>query len=512
MQINSGTITATENAVVVVGSAEADWAQVLPGNLFICQNKIYQIVAVNPTLKQLTLSPAWSTASVTEAAYAIVRDFSPNLGLPLLNPGDLEAAAIVTRAFQVLDTVVSEAAGESGVTDYVLVKNAHGFAVGNALTLNGGNWQLATSTTTASAMVLGVVSAVPDTDTFWLRTFGKIASLHGVNTSAGTLLYLRQTVTYVGGLPVNLCTGDPVDTGTLKVPLLQADGPTSGYLLALASTVGTPFGPDQAGLVPPPSNPTGSKFLNDLGQWVTVALANQTIAAQHLASGSVDWAGITAQTPGASILAALTDLNDRVLQLEGRTSYSSVNYYRAVFTLNSDNTSALMSGSYNWTLPLGVRYLRATLFSGRLYRYSGSTMSPLPDVKTVLVAQALIDLNALTALELQVDTVKVRESAADQVKAGRFVRLWATSGSRSNLLAVDANTANPKFTTALPGLLVAKAYGEVGWGHNQFLIWPTGIIPQYANTSLGHYAHYGFFGGAIVLEYGPAVQQLESAW
>jgi hypothetical protein len=101
-----------------------------------------------------------------------------------------------------------------------ITQSTHGFSVGDVLYHNGTIYALADADTEATAEVVGIVSAVADTNTFTLLYSGYISGLSGL--TAGTVYFLSATAG-------DLTATEPSAAGQISKPLLIADSTTSGY-------------------------------------------------------------------------------------------------------------------------------------------------------------------------------------------------------------------------------------------------------------------------------------------
>lgn len=124
-QYQVGTVAVTNGSATVTGvdpdpgSGDVDppqlWlTEVAPGDLFIVQGTDvwYEIQSVTDD-STLVLTAAYQGVTVTPsgnpqagANYAIVRDFTSNYALPLLNRGDIETVNVASRALQDIDTAM----------------------------------------------------------------------------------------------------------------------------------------------------------------------------------------------------------------------------------------------------------------------------------------------------------------------------------------------------------------------------------------------------------------------
>src|SRR6266699_3637661 len=108
-----------------------------------------------------------------------------------------------------------------GFGSFVISQTAHGFVVGNVVRLSGSSYTLAKADNAVDAEVIGIVSGVPDANTFVLTTVGKVGGLSGF--TAGTTYFLSDTT--AGALSAS----EPITAGKVSKPLFVADSATSGY-------------------------------------------------------------------------------------------------------------------------------------------------------------------------------------------------------------------------------------------------------------------------------------------
>lgn len=101
-----------------------------------------------------------------------------------------------------------------------IAQAGHGFSVGNVVYYNGSSYALADADSEATAEVIGIVSAVADTDNFTLLYGGYISGLSGL--TAGAVHFLSATA---GALT----TTEPSTAGQISKPLLIAISTTAGY-------------------------------------------------------------------------------------------------------------------------------------------------------------------------------------------------------------------------------------------------------------------------------------------
>lgn len=356
MQITSGTITISSSTPTTVqGSSAVDWSQVLAGNLLFVNGQVLGINTVNPSTKVLSLDAPYSGATITDAPYVIVRDFTPNFGIPVLNDGDLEAAAILTRAIRMIDARL----GTTGSTtaEVLVSKNSHGFIVGNALRLNSsGVFERALAD---GLPPIGIVSAVVDANSFKLVTQGRVTGITGISLVAGKTYYLRASVDGSVNI-VDDSSGAFTYVGSVRVPVLAADSSSSGWLLNLATSLSGTFSQNAPGLVPAPTTATG-RVLKDTG-WGDSTLSDRSIQSQHLnITGAVNWVSFAANGSNLSIANHVNDLNARLTTVETSGAARSSMVY--AFYKPSGGSPNLSS----FTVPEGVNELELTVYSGAQY-------------------------------------------------------------------------------------------------------------------------------------------------
>lgn len=106
-QYREGSCTVTNGSQTVTGVGTLWTGNVQAGHLFVVQgtNVVYQVAAVNSNT-QLTLNANYAGTTASGASYVIARDFTPLNNIPLINKGDLETAALFTRAMQIIDGLI----------------------------------------------------------------------------------------------------------------------------------------------------------------------------------------------------------------------------------------------------------------------------------------------------------------------------------------------------------------------------------------------------------------------
>lgn len=110
-----------------------------------------------------------------------------------------------------------------------ITQTSHGFTVGDVLRLSGSTYVEAKADVAANAEVAGIVSTVPDANTFTLLVGGALTGLSGL-TAGG--VYFLSNVT-AGALTAT----EPSIVGAVSKPLLVADSTTSGYFYNFRGSV-----------------------------------------------------------------------------------------------------------------------------------------------------------------------------------------------------------------------------------------------------------------------------------
>jgi hypothetical protein len=368
MQITGGTAELESGSNVVTGTS-VDWTQVQVGNYIIVSGLLFEISAIDlitdPTHPTLTLVDDWPNADLSTTNYIIQRDFSSQFRLPLLNAGDLEAAAIFTRAMLIIDGLLGVTGSVSN--EITVTQSAHDFIIGNALRFNGTDWVKSTTASSVSSVVAGVVSAIIDVNTARIKTDGYITGIPSPTPLVpGTVYYLRAIVHASGH---NITSVTPGETGSLQVPLLLATSTNSGYLLNLATAQSGLFAVGTPGLVPGPATDDGTLFLRDDG-WHSVATSVDSIDLTHLAKvdpleswpGVIDWENWFDATGSLSIWAHINDLHTRLGEVE--VSAGNVPYTRLVYTRKNRFFGSGDDAELPLVIPDGVNEVIATLISG----------------------------------------------------------------------------------------------------------------------------------------------------
>jgi len=108
-QYRTGTVSVTNGSATVTGSGTSWLTNVEAGDLFKVksENVIYTIASVNSNT-QLTLSTNYAGSTASGLEYQIVRDFTPNLSLPEVSPGDIDWPVHLTQSLRKIDNAVGQ--------------------------------------------------------------------------------------------------------------------------------------------------------------------------------------------------------------------------------------------------------------------------------------------------------------------------------------------------------------------------------------------------------------------
>ncbi|WP_461533419.1 hypothetical protein [Sinomicrobium sp.] len=107
-QIKTGVVTLTNGSATAVGTNTTWLGEVESGDAFtVTGSGVFYDVASVESNTELTLSTPYSGASVTDTTYTIARDFTPLNNIVEMRKGDIETAAIFTRAMRRIDQLLS---------------------------------------------------------------------------------------------------------------------------------------------------------------------------------------------------------------------------------------------------------------------------------------------------------------------------------------------------------------------------------------------------------------------
>lgn len=108
-QYQTGVVDVTSGSATVSGTGTTWTTNVTVGDLFMVTGYSvqYQVASI-PTDTSLTLNTTWAGSSLTDQTYTITRDFTTNLSLPEIYPGDRNWAFNITVAFRIIDLAMSD--------------------------------------------------------------------------------------------------------------------------------------------------------------------------------------------------------------------------------------------------------------------------------------------------------------------------------------------------------------------------------------------------------------------
>jgi hypothetical protein len=130
------------------------------------------------------------------------------------------AKGLITALSTVSVTIPSGSAVTRSIT-----QASHGFAVREIVRLNGTSYTKSQGNNSANAEMVGMVSSVPDANTFTVTTEGYVTGLSGL--TAGEIYFLSTTTAGA------ITTTDPAIAGTadtVRKAVFYADSTTSGYV------------------------------------------------------------------------------------------------------------------------------------------------------------------------------------------------------------------------------------------------------------------------------------------
>lgn len=134
---------------------------------------------------------------------------------------------------QIVDLIAASGGGSGGSgasNSRAIAQTAHGFVVGNVVYFNGVIYVKAIANATATAELVGMVSAVAGADNFTLTTGGYVSGTAQVLFPG--IVYFVSTV--VAGL---LQSTDPSVPGLISKPCFIADSTTSGYFFNMRGLI-----------------------------------------------------------------------------------------------------------------------------------------------------------------------------------------------------------------------------------------------------------------------------------
>lgn len=118
-------------------------------------------------------------------------------------------------------TLSAATAGRDYSAPQTITSTAHGFSVGNVLRMSGTSYVKAQANSATNAEAVGIVSLVPDANTFILATGGYVSSLSGL--TSGAMHFLDPTT--AGAITAT----EPTTDGQISKPVFIAVSTTAGY-------------------------------------------------------------------------------------------------------------------------------------------------------------------------------------------------------------------------------------------------------------------------------------------
>lgn len=151
MQYKTGTVAVENGSATVTGTGTLFQTAAIPvGAPFVVVGHAapYFVGAVNSET-EIVLTAPYQGDTASGATYALVVDFTPHLGLPLIGKGDIETATILARALVEIDAQVN-AIGAAGLAgEWMGPWSAGTYTVGQVVSHLGSAWICNAVTTTA---------------------------------------------------------------------------------------------------------------------------------------------------------------------------------------------------------------------------------------------------------------------------------------------------------------------------------------------------------------------------
>lgn len=219
------------------------------------------------------------------------------------------------------------AAGTSGVSSTV-TQASHGLAVGDVIRLSGaGTYTKAQADSAANAEVVGIVTEVPNVNTFKVAVAGKVTGLSGL--TANTVYFLSAAT--AGALTAT----EPSTLGQVSKPVLISDSTTSGYILP------------HRGAVISTGAPTAASQGDMEAATSTTAYVTPATTKNHpgVAKAWVSFNGTGTVAIVASYnVTSITDNGTGLYTVNYTTPFSSSTSYTAVVSNNMESTNSRVAG------------------------------------------------------------------------------------------------------------------------------------------------------------------------
>jgi hypothetical protein len=380
-QYRTGTVSVTNGSQTVTGDITLFTSNVNTGDLFtvVNSNVTYEILSVtDDTHCQLTVP--YAGASMTGQSYTIARDFTPAIGLPYIQKGDIETATILKAAFMQLDelidfntdvssplagqalvysgsqwvnqyltetgtitsgtwygTAIGAAYGGTGLTStttngQLLIGNGSGYTLANLSTgagitvTNGAGTITITNTGVTSAVAGTGVSVSSATGAVTIANTGVLSNIAGtgISISGGTG---NVTITNAGVVSVAGTTNQvnvSGSTGAVTLSLPQSIASTSTPTFAQVTISNTPVN----------ASDTATKlYVDSVAQGLDIKTA--VIAAST--------ANVTVSSPGTSVFDGITLSTGQRILLKNQTTASQ----NGVYIFNGSSSALTRSTDFN---------------------------------------------------------------------------------------------------------------------------------------------------------------------
>ena len=188
-QYRIGRVAVTNDSDIVIGT-DTDWlSNASVGDIFLPNgDEVLYRVSLVVSDTELWLNARYAGTTRTNANYSLTRDFTPNLNLPIVRPGDVDAVPIFAEGFILIDAQGLGGGGGGGATtlDGLLDVSTAGAQTGHHLVkLAGGSFGFA-QPETATFSVASVSPVVGGGDV--LKSFiGGVATLRRIKVNGGSL-------------------------------------------------------------------------------------------------------------------------------------------------------------------------------------------------------------------------------------------------------------------------------------------------------------------------------------